>query len=135
MYKSTWTIYPEDCNHHEIDGKLMVHGGTVLLKMDRVAAEHVRTLLYETPCDYALTVGVDKVCFYFGAKLGDYIILESIIETINIKRITVKVSVYVEEKGGKRKLAADGLFSFCSFKNGKSFPHGIEKVKDYSLTN
>lgn len=129
IYSNSFIVYPEDCNYHQIDGKLMVHGGTVLLKMDRVAAEHVRTLLYGTSCDYALTVGVDKVCFYFGAKLGDYVILESIIESVHIKRITVKVSVYVEEKGGKRKLAADGLFSFCSFKDGKSFPHGLTIMK------
>jgi acyl-CoA hydrolase len=129
MHESTFTVYPDDCNYHVVgDGKTpMVHGGTMLLKMDRVAAEHVRKLLYKTDCDSALTVGVDKLTFYFGAKLGDLIHLYSHVVTFGMKRITVEVTCMVEEWGGDRKTMARGLFSFCTFKDGKSHPHGLKQ--------
>ena len=124
-YKTSFTVYPDDCNYLKVPGtdSAMVHGGTMLLKMDRAAAECIRKFLYETECDSALTVGVDDVIFYFGAKCGDLINIDAQITELGNKRITCLVSCYVEEWGGNQKLMAKGLFHFCSTKNGKSYPH------------
>jgi len=127
MHKTTFTVYPDDCNFMKAIGsdQMMVHGGTLLLKMDRTASECVRQALYKTECDSALTVGVDKVTFHFGAKLGDMIHIESEIVELGFKRIGVKVECFVEEWGGNQKKMAEGMFNFCSFKNGVSHSHNL----------
>lgn len=87
-HNTSFTVYPGDCNPHKNpDGSMMVHGGTMLLKMDRAAAECVKKALYNTVCDTALTVGVDKVVFHFGAKLGDLINIHAKITELGFKRI------------------------------------------------
>ncbi len=120
-----FTVYPDDCNYmvHD-DGSPMVHGGTMLLKMDRAAAELARLYLNDTECDSALTVGVDGVQFLFGAKLGDLIKILVKPSFFGIKRMTFLVECYVIERSGNEKLMCTGNFSFCSFKKGISYPHG-----------
>ena len=127
-YKTSFTVYPDDCNYLKVPGTdvAMVHGGTMLLKMDRAAAECIRKVLYQTDCDSALTVGVDKVTFYFGAKCGDLINIDAQVIEYGAKRISCLVSCYVEEWGGKEKLMAVGTFHFCATKDGKSHVHGLK---------
>lgn len=126
-YNTSFTVYPGDCNPHKNpDGSMMVHGGTMLLKMDRAAAACVKRALYNTECDTALTVGVDKVTFFFGAKLGDLINISAKVIDVGLKRITCQVSCFVEEWGGSQKVMAEGLFHFCSFKEGESEYHRIK---------
>ena len=121
-----FTVYPSDCNYMKhLDGTPMVHGGTMLLKMDRAAAELARILLKETECDAALTVGVDKVVFHKGAKLGDMIRIEAKLKEVGIKRMSFSVACYVDEV-----LMCEGYYHFCSFKDGKSHGHNLgDKVK------
>lgn len=117
-----FTVFPSDCNYykHE-DGAPMVHGGTMLLKMDRAAAELARLTLEGTSCNSALTVGVDNVIFHHGAKLGDMIRLEVSLFEVGIKRMTFRVECYVKDT-----MMCSGLYHFCSFKDGKSHPHGVK---------
>lgn len=127
MIKHTtfFTVYPEDCNYHIADsGRAMIHGGTMLLKMDRAVAECVRL---NTPLK-ALTVGVDNVCFDFGASLGDFIELEVEIVEVGIKRITCKVTCWLRQDyaGEGSLLIASGRFHFCTFQGDKSHPHGLK---------
>jgi acyl-CoA hydrolase len=125
-HKTTFTVYPSDCNYMKVgDGSPMVHGGTMLLKMDRAAAELARQYLYNTGCDSALTVGVEEVKFLHGAKLGDYIIITVTPTGFGKKRMSFLVECHVEAWGGEKKLVATGVFSFCSFSNGQSWPHNI----------
>jgi acyl-CoA hydrolase len=117
-----FTVFPDDCNYMQhLDGTPMVHGGTMLLKMDRAAAELARILIKGTECNSVLTVGVNDVTFYHGAKLGDMIRLEVYPTAFGVKRIELLVECYVDEVK-----MCDGKFVFCSFKDGKSHPHGIK---------
>jgi acyl-CoA hydrolase len=127
MFHTTWfTVYPEDCNYMKVaDGSPMVHGGTMLLKMDRAAAELARKNLYNTECDSALTVAVHNLTFHHGAKLGDLIKIVVELQWVGKKRMHYYVECFVENWGGTHKLIADGEFVFCSFKDGKSHPHGL----------
>lgn len=120
-----FTVYPSDCNYMKhLDGTPMVHGGTMLLKMDRAAAELARILLKETECDSALTVGVDRVIFHKGAKLGDMIRIQVNFQEVGIKRMSFYTSCYVENE-----LICEGYYHFCSFKDGKSHGHKLgEKI-------
>lgn len=127
LHKTWFTVYPEDCNYMKVaDGTPMVHGGTMLLKMDRAAAELARKCLYETECDSALTVGVENVIFHDGAKLGDLIEITVVNKEYGNKRMKFFVQCFAERWGGEKKLMAEGTFIFCSFKNGKSHPHGLK---------
>lgn len=126
MHNTTFTVYPLDCNYMKVDNIPMVHGGMMLLRMDRAAAELARKCLYKTDCDSALTVGVDNVVFHFGAKLGDIIRISVIPLAFGVKRMSFRVECHVEEWGGELKLMSSGIFHFCSFKNGQSHPHGIK---------
>lgn len=130
MHNTYFTVYPEDCNYLKALGTNipMVHGGTMLLKMDRAAADYARRLLYNSGCDSALTVGVTDVIFHFGAKLGDLINIVVTVKDVGIKRISFKVECYLEE-GNNEKLIAEGIYHFCSFKDEKPFPHGLS-MKD-----
>jgi acyl-CoA hydrolase len=131
IHENTFTVYPSDCNYMKVsDGSPMVHGGTLLLKMDRASAELARRCLYGSECDSALTVGVESVKFLDGAKLGDIIKVK--VEAIGFgsKRMTFKVECFVESfcltsKECTYKKIAEGIYSFCSFANNKSFPHNL----------
>lgn len=119
---SYFTVFPSDCNYYKhTDGTPMVHGGTMLLKMDRTAAELARMLLKDSECNSALTVGVDDVIFHHGAKLGDMIRLEASLVDVGIKRMSFRVDCFVDDV-----MMCSGIYHFCSFKDGKSHPHGIK---------
>lgn len=121
-----FTIYPSDCNYMKVaDGSPMVHGGTMLLKMDRAAAELARKCLYNTECDSALTVAVQNVGFLKGAKLGDLIEIQVSFEYCGKRRMEFYVECFVEKWGGEKECVAHGEFIFCSFKDGKPHPHGL----------
>lgn len=121
-HKNSFTIYPEHCNYMEYEGKPMVHGGTMLLKMDRVAADFVRKLLRDSECNSARTVAVNSVSFITGAKLGDYLELECKLDYLGIK--SIEISVTVKKEDGKKM--ATGVFTFVSFKDDKPHKHGLK---------
>lgn len=129
-HRKTFTVYPSDCNYMKVaDGSPMVHGGTMLMQMDRAAAEFARKCLYDSECDSALTVGVNDVTFFSGAKLGDLINIDVTPLEFGNKRMEFLVQCHLEQWGGKEVLVAEGKFTFCSFKNGKSHPHGLGSKK------
>lgn len=121
---TSFTVYPSDCNYLKGDtGKPMVHGGSMLLQMDRAAANAVRMALFKSECDESRTVRAD-VTFYKGAELGDIIKIYSEIVKVGLKQIVCKVECMRVTPSGEEKMA-DGHIYFCSFKNGKSYPHGL----------
>lgn len=124
-WQTSFVVYPENCNYMTFEEKPMVHGGTMLMNMDRAAAECVRRFLYDSPCNNARTVGVNNLAFSAGAKLGDLIIIQCEIVHTGIKHIDVHVSCMVESREGSQEMAF-GTFSFCSFLNDKSHPHGMK---------
>lgn len=126
-HNTSFTVYPDLCNYMTVNEKPCIHGGSLLLKMDRAAAECVKKLLSEnfTECNLARTVGVDKVSFYCPASLGDLIEIECQVIYLGIKQIRVQVECFLYDPILKNKMA-DGIFSFCSFKDEQSHPHGIK---------
>ena len=112
-HSTTFTVYPEMCNFYK-EGK-MLHGGYMLMMMDRCAAECSRRLLYHATLqeittiieyssiddklsrqDYvkansALTVNVTDVTFFIGAALGDIIFLNAEVVKLGNKRIEIQV--------------------------------------------
>lgn len=117
-----FTVFPDDCNYMaHADGTPMVHGGTMLLRMDRASAELARLHLKNTDCDSALTVGVNDVVFHHGARLGDMIKIEVKPTFFGVKRMSFHVSCFVDEVK-----MCEGVYHFCSFKNHKPHPHGIK---------
>lgn len=105
---NTLKIYPEHCNPLPNKGSLMLHGGTILKEADRTAALLVEEIL---PVGMVgLTVGVDKCEFLAAASMGDTIEISAEIDSVNIHRITVKVSITCQYTEIFR-----GLFHFCSF--------------------
>jgi acyl-CoA hydrolase len=125
VWSKSFIVYPSNCNYMEFEGKPMIHGGDMLLQMDRVAAECVRRFLYNSPCNNARTVGVNNVSFVRGAKLGDLIVLTAHIISVGIKQVKVLVSAFVEDSTGRYTMSV-GEFSFCSFLDDKPHPHGIK---------
>lgn len=121
-----WQIYPEDCNPLTIGGKLMVHGGTVLLKADRAAAVFVKKMiLRDDAADLVgLTVGVENAQFFSAAKLGDTVRINCKILELGRTRMTVYVRIFLEEE---KIFEAD--ISFCSFAR---LDEGTEKER-YTL--
>ena len=112
--KNTLKIYPEHCNPLPNKGSLMLHGGTILKEADRVAALEVEKILPDGMV--GLTVGVDKCEFLAAASMGDTIEINTEIESVNIHRITVKVSIRLDDNDvlhGPEIFR--GLFHFCSF--------------------
>lgn len=132
-----FTVYPEDCNYMQSEGKLMVHGGSMLLKMDRLAAECARRALYGTECNGVLTVAVKDVSFEVGAVLGDIINLTATIVKVGVKSIQVEVIGYRDRLEWELKqqkyvfesysqVITKGLFVFVSTLNGKTHAHGLK---------
>lgn len=109
----TWTtslrVFPQHCNHH--NG--MIFGGEMLTQMDLVAAAAVTRFLYDSPkgVSEALTVGVDKVTFHKGAKVGDLIIFTATITDVGQKRISVNVSAEKESLEEESKPKRDIKYS------------------------
>lgn len=119
------TVYPEDCNYMMVEGSPMIHGGSLLMKMDRAAANCIRLfMLRKTTCNESRTVNVTDVNFYSPAKLGDILKLECRIINIGIKSITVTVEV----KYTNNNLMAEGTFKFVTFTDGVVSKHGIKNV-------
>lgn len=133
----TWTtslrVFPQHCNHHQG----MIFGGEMLAQMDLAAAAAVARFLYDSPkgVSEALTVGVDKVTFHKGAKVGDLIIFTATITDVGQKRITVNVSAEKEfiKKTYRNTYAVDengqvatkpGVYDFAEI-----CTHAIERTK------
>lgn len=132
-----------------VEDKAMVHGGYMLMMMDRCAAECSRRLLYDAVSqeqtitvkdvfshkdvcyvDYikansALTVNVTDVIFFIGASLGDIIFLNAEVVKLGNKRIEIQVTGERENDKGDREKICTGKFVFCSMYNGESVPHGL----------
>lgn len=124
-YSTGFTVYPEHCNHELKKEATNIHGGEMLLQMDRCAAIAVRRVLYNNICDSYRTVGVTDVNFLKGAKLGDLITISAKIIEFGLKRIKVIVECNREDKTGENTLMANGIFWFVSFREDKPFPHGL----------
>lgn len=127
----------------------MIFGGEMLAQMDLAAAAAVARFLYDSPkgVSEALTVGVDKVTFHKGAKVGDLIIFTATITDVGQKRISVNVSAEKEAVTNRkphdldpndywkspirnkveRSKMAEGIFHFCAYdmEVGKGTEHGI----------
>lgn len=151
-HNTSFTVYPDMCNYMTKNEKPMVHGGYMLMMMDRVAAECCRRLLYDAKdqsvlppesipavlfgskmlikANSALTVNVNDVTFYVGATLGDIIFLEAQVIELGIKRIVIQVNGEREDHNGKREKICDGKFTFCAMYNAmNSTPHGLKLEK------
>lgn len=128
IFDTTFTVYPEHCNYMTVEDGLtpMVHGGALLLKMDRAASDCVRLLLFKNNVEFdqALTVAVEHVEFLRGAKLGDLLDLQCIISKSGITSLTIGVNVYRQNKDGEA-LMARGKFRFAIRKNNRGVKHGI----------
>ena len=128
-----------------IDAKPMVHGGTMLLKSDRAAAEAVKKLLIKSHVKNALTVS-SQMEFHEGAKLGDLIEIRCFLEDLGIKSLTIGIECYRMNPDGTYDKMASGSFRFCSMSPQnvpvyyganqenfvyktelKSAPHGLRK--------
>ena len=114
----SFTVFPDGLNYF---GTLF--GGKVLAEMDIAAAKAVRRLLYNTSCDGAATVSIDKVDFKKPGKLGD--IIEITAEIFGLGRTSIKIKVIVtkEDERGIIENICEANFTFVSFKNNKPFPH------------
>ena len=151
IWTTSLRVFPQHCNHH--NG--MIFGGEILEQMDLAAAAAVARFLYDSPngVSEALTVGVDKVTFHKGAKVGDLIIFTAKITEIGKKRITVNVSAererldtiyqeveqdknnpkdfvgceFISKKKVIRDKMAEGIFHFCAYdmEKGKGTEHGM----------
>lgn len=132
IHVTSFTVYPEDCNYMTVDSKPMVHGGTMLLKSDRAAAEAVKKLLIKSHVKNALTVS-SQMDFHEGAKLGDLIEIRCSLEDLGIKSLTIGVECHRMNPNGTYDKMATGSFRFCSmFLNTlnnrlQSAPHGLRK--------
>jgi len=131
-HTTSFTVYPEDCNYMTASdtNRPMVHGGYMLMRMDRVAAECARRALYSSVCDSALTVKVEGVTFYVGASLGDIIFLEAELTKVGIKSMNINVVGFREDSSGKKEKICDGTFVFVSKYGDKTFPHGLKITKE-----
>ena len=147
IWTTSLRVFPQHCNHH--NG--MIFGGEMLAQMDLAAAAAVARFLYDSPngVSEALTVGVDKVTFHKGAKVGDLIIFTATITEVGQKRVTVKVVsnretnapkkevdhwnkglgdfVYKYESNIENVMMAEGIFHFCAYdmEKGKGTEHGM----------
>ena len=74
-HETNFIVMPKDCNW--MDGGRLVFGGKMLAEMDLAAAGLIRKILRSSPCDSAVTVGVNNVSFIRGAKAGDLVVLKA----------------------------------------------------------
>lgn len=127
-HSTSFTVYPDMCNYMNVNDKPMVHGGYMLMMMDRVSAECSRRLLYSSPtqADSAVTVSVTDVTFFVGALLGDIIFLEAEVVKLGNKRIEIQVTGFRESCTGSREKICEGKFIFVSRYGGDvSMNHGL----------
>lgn len=121
---TSFVVMPEHSNYMN-----MLFGGKLLAEMDICAAMTVRQFLYESPCDRALTVGVEKVKFLIGAEIGDLIFLKGKITYSGVKSIKIWIEGWRSRKGGNEHIC-EGEFIFVSAKDvdGKVLvtPHGMK---------
>ena len=134
IHKTSFTVYPDDCNYMKADtGRAMVHGGKMLLKMDRAAAEAVKKALVKSDAETALTVK-SEVHFHHGASLGDLIEFSCTITHVGVKSIEVLVTADRFNPDGTTQPMAEGIFRFCTMKQSfvgghlMSCPHGLRLV-------
>lgn len=120
-FSSNFTVLPADTNYIYP----MVFGGKMLSEMDINAAMCVRWALEETECDSAVTVGVNRVNFFAGAKVGDLVVFESNIAGVGHKSIKVAVIGYHQLTSKNRVKICEGEFTFCARKDAVPHPHGL----------
>jgi acyl-CoA hydrolase len=114
----SFIVFPEDMNYA---GTLF--GGKILAEMDKAAEKAARRILYQTECDGAVTVSLDKVDFISPAFIGDIIELIATIKRLGRTSIEIHVHVSKEDIKGSIEKICEGTFVFVSLKNGKPFPH------------
>lgn len=135
VHSTNFFVFPQDTNYHPP----MIFGGKMLSEMDICAAGTVRRTLYHSPnTQDALTVGVDKVTFYKGAKIKDFIILTGTVVKLGIKSITVHVvatkevptfpnGIIEEPPTIIHERMAEGYYSFVAYdiKGECAVPHEL----------
>ena len=120
----SFTVFPDGLNYF---GTLF--GGKVLAEMDIAAGKAVRRLLYNTQCDGAATVSIDKVDFKKPGRLVDIIEMEAEITGLGRSSININVVVTKEDETGLVENICEAKFTFVSLKNGKPFPHSCTFTK------
>ncbi|HLP32659.1 MAG TPA: hotdog domain-containing protein [Bacteroidia bacterium] len=128
--RHSFLVFPEDLNY---TGTLF--GGKVLAEMDRAAVKAARKLLYNSGCDGAVTVSLDKVDFKKPAHLGDSIELYAQITELGRTSIHIYVHVARESESGLIETICDARFVFVSVKDGKPYPHNKVLTKSLSSVN
>lgn len=119
----SFTVFPDGLNYF---GTLF--GGKVLAEMDIAAAKAVRRLLYNTNCDGAATVSIDKVDFRKPGKLGDLVEITAEITRLGRTSIHLFVLVNKEDDTGKVENICEATFTFVALKEGKPSPHNCVMV-------
>lgn len=114
----SFTVFPDGLNYF---GTLF--GGKILAEMDIAAGKAVRKLLYNTGCDGAATVSVDKVDFKKPAVLGDIIEMEAAITALGTTSIRVYIKVSKEDASGSVESICEATFTFVSLKDKRPYPH------------
>jgi acyl-CoA hydrolase len=112
----SFTVFPDGLNYF---GTLF--GGKVLAEMDIAAGKAVRRLLYNTGCDGAATVSVDKVDFKRPAYLGDIIELEAEIVSLGNTSVKIRVTVTKEDSTGEVNQICEACFTFVALKDKKPY--------------
>lgn len=126
-HETNFIVMPKDCNWMD-DGKL-VFGGFMLSQMDLCAASLVKKVLRSSPCDSAVTVGVNDVNFIRGAKAGDLVVLKATLWNTGKKSIDIKVEGWIDKEDGLVK-KCDGMFSWVTRQNGEFKPHKLPLVTE-----
>lgn len=123
----SFTVFPDGLNYF---GTLF--GGKVLAEMDIAAAKAVRRLLYNTGCDGAATVSVDRVDFKRPAFLGDIIEMEAQITSLGSSSIKIRVDVTKEDSLGNIDRICNAEFTFVALKETRPHPHNCLMDNDYT---
>ena len=124
-HETNFIVMPKDCNWMD-DGKL-VFGGFMLAQMDLCAAGLIRKVLRSSPCDSAVTVGVNDVSFIRGAKAGDLVVLKATLWETGKKSITIKIEGWIDKEEGLLK-KCEGFFSWVTRKDGEFALHSLPTV-------
>lgn len=120
----SFTVFPDDLNYA---GTLF--GGKLLAEMDIAGAKLTRKLLYNSPCDGAVTVKVGKVIFKTPAHLGDLIDMEVVATRIGKSSIDMTIKVVKESIRGRVESICEADFTFVALKEGKPHPHYLKLIK------
>lgn len=134
-HETNFIVMPKDCNWMD-EGKL-IFGGKMLAEMDLCAAGLIKKVLRSSPCDSAVTVGVNDVSFIRGARAGDLVVLKATLwntgkELNKSKSIDIKIEGWIDSNEGMLK-KCEGMFSWVARKNGEFSYHELPKFRDGKL--